>query len=434
MTSELLVYVDLNGKAVLAGQLWSHFRNGRQSATFQYGPDWIRHKGAFSLDPSLPLASGAFQTAPDRALFGGLGDSAPDTWGRMLMRRAERRAAKREERAPNALSEVNFLCLVDDEARQGALRFRQGENGPWLTTPPERRIPPLVDLPQLLAASTRVIAESDDDDDLRLLLAPGASLGGARPKASVRDRDGMLSIAKFPHPNDDYPLPVWEAVALDLARRAGIPTCPTRIETIADRPVMVTKRFDRDAAGRVPFMSAMTFLQAADREPRSYLEIADIIRQNGYRADLHQLWRRMVFNVLISNVDDHMRNHGFLYDGAAWKLSPAYDLNPVPGDVAPRFHASAFDVEDRTGSLKLVQSVAAYFDLRQAEADQVVFEVGQAVQTWRQVAAQYGLRESDITRMESAFEHKDLALALQISPAAPSSASSPQASPKRRRP
>jgi len=326
------------------------------------------------------------------------------------MRRAERRRAEREGQTPRTVKEIDFLLLVDDEARQGALRFAEREGGPFLAEQAATKIPPLIELPRLLSAAEHVMDDKDSDEDLRLLLAPGSSLGGARPKASVRDRDGHLAIAKFPNKGDEVNTVLWEAVALTLAEKAGIPVPAWRLETVADRPVLLLRRFDREEGTRVPFLSAMSMLDAKDNEARSYLEFVDILRQHGAapKEDMHALWRRIVFSILISNTDDHLRNHGFLWAGpAGWRLSPAYDLNPVPTDIKPRVLTTAIDLDDGTASLQLALKVASYFELAADEARQIAAEVGKAVATWRKVASKLGLTPAEIDRMASAFEHED---------------------------
>jgi serine/threonine-protein kinase HipA len=265
MERALFVYVGLGGVAHLAGRLWARARKERESATFEYDTSWLAHSERFALEPALSLFSGPQHTPAGRALFGALGDSAPDRWGRVLMQRAERRAAKKEGRAPHTLLEADYLLRVDDEARLGALRFAEREGGPFLAVGGPSRIPPPVDLPRLLRASKHVASETDSDEDLRLLLAPGSSLGGARPKASLRDRDGQLAIAKFPHKNDDIDVERWEAVALALAGKAGISVPEWRIEDVAGRSVLVLRRFDRKPGCRIPFLSAMSMLGADDR-------------------------------------------------------------------------------------------------------------------------------------------------------------------------
>jgi len=410
---ELLVYVDLDGVSHRVGRLWSHWRRNRESATFEYDHDWLAHAERFALEPALALGPGPFHTAPGRALFGAIGDSAPDRWGRTLMRRAERHRARAARETPRTLCEIDFLLMVDDEARQGALRFAEQEGGPFLAAYGASRIPPLIELPRLLAAAEHVIATAVDNvaDDLRLLLAPGSSLGGARPKASIRDRDGELAIAKFPHQGDEWDQVRWEAVALALARRAGITVPHWRLEEVAGRKVLILRRFDRQRDVRIPYLSAMSMLGAQDNEHRSYLEIVDALRRHGAhaKADMRELWRRIVFTVLISNTDDHLRNHGFLYAGPeGWTLSPAFDLNPVPRDVSPRVLSTAIDLENTDASLALAYEIAAYCGLTEKDGRAIAGEVGAAVAGWRDEAQLLGLSQADCTRMASAFEHEDL--------------------------
>jgi serine/threonine-protein kinase HipA len=417
MDRAILVYADLLGSPVLVGRLWARARGARESATFEYDSKWLQHTERFSLEPALTLDPGPQHTASGRALFGAIGDSAPDRWGRALMRRNERARAEREGSSPRTLMEVDFLMMVDDEARQGALRFAESEGGPFLASSASSRVPPLVELPKLLRASERVVGETESDEDLRLLLAPGSSLGGARPKASIRDRDGTLTIAKFPHKDDDINVEEWEAVALTLAGNAGIRVPKWRIETVARRTVLLLGRFDRSGGTRLPFLSAMSMLGATDNEPHSYLEIVDAIRRYGSEPgrDTQELWRRIVFNVLISNDDDHLRNHGFLYEtGRGWRLSPAYDLNPIPLDVRPRVLSLAITLDDATANLGLAFEVAEYFGISADEAQRIAGEVGRAVSQWREAAGRVGLEGRPIDRMASAFEHEDLRQSLEL--------------------
>jgi serine/threonine-protein kinase HipA len=421
MDKEVLVYLDLQGTAHLVGRLWARMRKDRESATFEYDQSWLAHPERFSLEPALKLGPGPFHTPSDQPLFGAIGDSAPDRWGRVLMRRAERRRAERDGQTTRTVREIDYLLMVDDEARQGALRFAEREGGPFLAEQGPPKIPPLIELPRLLSAVERVLSDTDSDDDLRLLLAPGSSLGGARPKASVLDRDGHLAIAKFPNKGDEVNAVLWEAVALTLAAKAGIPVPAWRLEIVADRPVLLLRRFDREDGTRVPFLSAMSMLDAKDNQARSYLEFVDVLRQHGAapKEDMHALWRRIVFSILISNTDDHLRNHGFLWAGpAGWRLSPAYDLNPMPTDIKPRVLTTAIDLDDGTASLKLALKVASYFELSEHEAHKIAKQVGQAVAPWRQVSKKFGLTPAEINRMASAFEHDDLTSATVGAPAA----------------
>jgi len=411
METEVFVYADLGGSPILVGRLWARARGQRENASFEYDEGWLSHEDRFALEPALKLGPGPFHTAGDRAIFGAMGDSAPDRWGRTLMRRAERQRAMRSGETPRSLREVDFLLRVDDEVRQGALRFSTSEGGPFLAEEAGMRIPPLVKLPQLLSAAEKIADERETAEELRLLLAPGSSLGGARPKASVRDRDDHLLIAKFSRRDDEIDIVRWEAMALSLARRAGVEVPDWRVENVGSGLVLLLRRFDRSEGSRIPFLSAMSMLDARDNERRSYLELVDALRQQGASptADMHALWRRVVFNILISNTDDHLRNHGFLYESAdGWRLSPAYDLNPVPADIKPRVLATDIDLDDGTASLRLAMSVAEYFELDESQATEIAGEVGHAVSRWREEAAALGIPKSEINRMASAFEHEDL--------------------------
>lgn len=415
MEQLILVYVDLMGQLMKVGQLWARFRNGRESMSFEYDRSWLNNPKRFSLDPALKLVGGSFHASSDKPLFGAIDDSAPDRWGRLLMRRSERKRAEQEKRTPRALKEIDFLLMVDDEGRQGALRFKR-EEGTFLTTYEKNNIPPLISVSKLLKAASHVMQDSDTAEDLQLLLAPGSSLGGARPKSSVRDIDGHLAIAKFPRKDDDMDVIAWEAVALSLASKAGINVPEWRLELVGRRRILLSRRFDRKKNIRIPFLSAMSVLEAKDNEMHSYLEIADAIRQmsSSPKNDLEALWCRIVFNILISNVDDHLRNHAFLYCGlSGWRLSPAYDLNPTPTDIKPRILSTAIDLIDPSASLDIAMNVAHHFDLKNSEIKLILKKIGSATVLWREEAKKLKIKKTEIDRMASAFEHKDLQMALK---------------------
>jgi len=414
---EIFVSISLGVEIHLVGRLWCHSRKGRESASFEYNTSWLNYQERFALEPALGLTEGAFHTLADQSLFGAIGDSAPDRWGRVLMRRAETQRARTVGETPRALSEVDFLLGVNDEARQGALRFSDKPEGPFLSPYGQSPIPPLIDLPRLQSATERFLDEEECAEDLRILLAPGSSLGGARPKASVYDNDGNLSIAKFPRKDDEFNVVLWEAVALVLAEKSGI-TLPTwRLDKMMDKPVLLLRRFDRVGKERVPFLSAMSMLGAKDNEAHSYLEIVDALRQHGVdpAANMAELWRRIVFSIMISNTDDHLRNHGFLYERQrGWRLSPAYDMNPISIEVKPRILTTSIDYYDGTASLELALSVAENFRLSQDEAKVIIKEVSQSTGQWREVAKRFAIEKSEIDRMASAFEHRDAQMANNI--------------------
>ncbi|HKY70067.1 MAG TPA: HipA domain-containing protein, partial [Gammaproteobacteria bacterium] len=370
----------------------------------------LEHPEKFALDPALKLTEGAFHTKQGMSIFGAIGDSAPDRWGRILMRRAETVRAKSKNSALTTLFEIDYLLGVNDEVRQGALRFSMSPHETVFLAPKKKAsIPPLVELPKLLSATERFIENDESAADLKLLLGPGSSLGGARPKASVRDKDGSLAIAKFPRKDDEFNLVVWEALALTLAKKAGITVPSWRLETILEKPVLIIKRFDRDNGQRIPFLSAMSMLGAADNEQHSYLEMAYALVQNGAAPDedMTQLWRRIIFTVMISNTDDHLRNHGFIYQRyKGWRLCPAYDLNPTPIEIRPRILTTAIDFYDTTASLETAMSVAKEFRLQKEQALSLIKEVGSAVKQWRQVASELGLSKRECDQMSSAFQYE----------------------------
>ncbi|HIJ37682.1 MAG TPA: type II toxin-antitoxin system HipA family toxin [Rhodospirillaceae bacterium] len=416
---EIEVHASLNGRTHRVGVLRVMVRGGRNTATFGYDPAWRDVPGHFSLEPALLVGEGVFSLDKGREMFASIGDSAPDIWGRRLMQRMERRRAKADGRATRSLTEADYLLGVADVARLGALRFRRFGDGDFLSPlRPGHSVPPLIDLPRLLSVTERVLRDEETDEDLLLLLAPGSSLGGARPKASVTDDDGQLAIAKFPKEVDDYSVETWEEVALRLADLAQIRTAEHRLEWVGGKPVLLSRRFDRDQHGiRFPFLSAMSMLNMVDGDHGSYPELVDGLRSygNDTARDAAELYRRMVFNILVSNVDDHLRNHGFLWQGElGWKLSPAYDLNPVPVDVKAHILSTNVSLDEGTCSIELARESAEYFGLSLAEADAIIGGVAGATRRWREVAAEVGARKAEINRMDSAFQHEALEIALKL--------------------
>lgn len=411
---DIEVHIDLEGNTQPVGLLRRPAVRGRINAvTFEYGDTWLDNSNRFALEPALRVTPGIFARAGADQLFGAFADSAPDSWGRRLIQRAERHRAAQEGRAVRALAEADYLLGVSDIARLGALRFRRPSDDAF-QAPPGSGVPPLIELPRLLQSSDRIARDEDTDADLNTILGPGSSLGGARPKASVVD-GGHLSIAKFPKETDEYSLETWEEIALRLAERAGIETPNHRLVNVAGRSVLLSQRFDRIGRTRIPFLSAMAMTGLRDEQRSSYPELVDVLAQHGAnaRGQAAGLYRRMVFNVLISNVDDHLRNHGFLIlDGTGWVLSPAYDLNPTPVDLKARILTTSIDLDDGTCSLELVQSVCAYFGLNIRRAREILKQVAVAVAQWRRVAASAGVRQRQADRMASAFEHDDLRQAL----------------------
>ncbi len=323
------------------------------------------------------------------------------------MRRYEAQIAKDENRSPRTLNEIDYLLYVNYCARQGALRFRTEDNNDFLFPGNLKSIPPLVNLTKLLAATEKVVDFEERNSDLQLLLAPGSSLGGARPKASVIDKDGNLCIAKFPKKDDYTNNVLWEAVALTLAKKCGLNVQEWSLHKAGKKNVIVLKRFDRNGNTRIPFLSAMSMLNVIDNDSQthSYLDIADAIRQNGAtpKEDLKELWKRIVFSILISNTDDHLRNHGFLYvNETGWKLSPLYDVNPSCDN---KNVLSTYITEfDNSQSLDLALEVCEYFEISIENAKIIILDMKNKIKNWKTVAKQFGLSKSEIDKMEVAFK------------------------------
>src|ERR1700761_5110474 len=309
--ADVEVYIDLDGTPRPVGLLRRYASRREETVTFEYDETWLADDERFSIEPALALTRGVFPPPPDQPIFGSIGDSAPDTWGRRLMQRAERRQAEREGRRVRTLGELDYLLGVADETRLGALRFRwSGEDE--FQAPVPTGVPALIELGRLLQITERILRDEETDEDLQLIFAPGSSLGGARPKASVIDQHGHLSIAKFPKETDDYSMETWEEIALRLASQAGIVTPQHELIDVAGKAVMLSRRFDRDGAIRVPFLSAMAMMGAKDGERGSYPEIVDALAQYGAqgKTDAHALYRRVVFNVL-ERVGVELNRRGF---------------------------------------------------------------------------------------------------------------------------
>ncbi|MEW8346671.1 MAG: type II toxin-antitoxin system HipA family toxin [Candidatus Thiodiazotropha taylori] len=414
--TDVEIHIDLEGQVRPLGILHRQASRRGETVTFEYDETWLGDANRFSIEPALTLTAGTFPPQAGQPIFGSIGDSAPDTWGRRLMQRAERRLAEREGRQVRTLGELHYLLGVADETRLGALRFRwRGEE--VFQAPVHDGVPALIELGRLLQITERIERDEETDEDLRLIFAPGSSLGGARPKASVIDQYGHLSIAKFPKESDDYSIETWEEIALRLAERVGIQTPEHELLQVAGKPVLLSRRFDRDNDWRIPFLSAMSMTGSRDGERGSYPELVDALTVHGAQAreDAQQLYRRVVFNVMVSNVDDHLRNHGFLWSGqGGWILSPAYDLNPTPVDVKARILTTNIDLDEGTCSVELLQETAGYFGLGDRRACTIIREVAEVTRTWQAVAAEVGARRGEITRMASAFEHEDLQAAMKL--------------------
>jgi serine/threonine-protein kinase HipA len=413
---EVDVVVQIGGEDVLAGRLWAHRRRGTESATFSYAAEYLARRDAYELDPVLALSTGQQQTPLGRSTFGAFSDCAPDRWGRRLIQRAEQRRVRHETDAERSFGEIDYLLGVRDDLRQGALRFRD-PGAPTYLADERAGVPQPVDLPKLLDAADRLERDEANETELQTLLRGGSSLGGARPKAHVLDGTTRVAIAKFPSPaSDDWDVMRWEAVALELARAAGIVVPHSRLHLIDGKAVLIVDRFDREDGQRVGYVSAMTMLEATDGDRGSYLDIADVIERHSVRAseDLRQLWRRIAFSILISNTDDHLRNHGFLRTSTAgWSLSPAFDLNPNP-QPGLKDLSTAIDYDTTAARLDVLMDVAEYFRLTGDDAHAVLRDVTQATSGWRATAQGLGLDLAAIEQMSPAFEHEQAGVAREI--------------------
>lgn len=389
------------------GRLHADATRGKEVFSFEFDASWLKHSVCRLLDPDLQLYRGPQYVSDKKPNFGVFTDSCPDRWGRVLIERRESVRAKEEKRSRRTLIESDFLLGVHDETRMGALRFKIAEDGPFLDDEPDYAAPPLTLLRELQEASWHF--ENDDDANVRkwlqILLAPGSSLGGARPKANIRKPDGSLWIAKFPSRNDRTDVGAWEAVAMTLAERCGVIVAPFEIVRYGNYATFMTRRFDRNAEGkRVHFTSAMSMLGYADGQTDgcSYLEIAEWISRYSAQAsaDLVQMWRRIVFNIAISNCDDHLRNHGFLLTEKGWRLSPAYDLNPsyYGGGLSLNITEA-----DNALDMDLAREVAPFFGVSEKDAEAIIGEVRDAVSGWRRVASKLGISREEQEMMAGAF-------------------------------
>lgn len=365
----------------------------RENTAFAYAPTWLTSPERFKVSPDLELTADYQQRkAPspgDSPFHFALADTAPDAWGRRVIARAHAKQ-RRTDPALGALSELDYLLAVDDFSRVGALRLRTGA-GQFSSSSAEgrRHTPPLIELSHMLSASRAVEQGTDTAQDLRYLQGKGTSLGGMRPKCTVIDDDGQLAIGKFPSVGDSRSVTRGEVLTMRLAQLAGIDAAPARVVEVDGMAVAIIKRFDRTADGqRIPYLSAASMLQASRTEERSYVEIADLVRAHGAdpNPDLHQLWRRILFNLLVTNVDDHLQNHGFLHGGNGhWRLAPAFDINPFP-DKARESKTWLSEQDGPVVDSAMLVARSAYFSLTPSQAQGILDEVRQAVSGWKTVA------------------------------------------------
>lgn len=401
------------GEPLLMGTLHSERLKGKEIFSFEYAKHWLQNGLAQIIDPSLQLYEGLHYLQEEKDNFGIFLDSSPDRWGRILMRRREAALSRIEERPEQKLFETDYLLGVYDGHRMGGLRFKLDENGPFLDNNNDMSSPPWASLRELEQISLR-LEEDDVVEDpeylkwLSMLIAPGASLGGARPKASIVDNEGGLWIAKFPSGNDQGDIGGWEIVTYELAIAAGIHMAESKAQKFSsEHYTFLTKRFDRTANGeRIHFASAMTMLSYKDGQDHvdgaSYLELVEFIQSHGANVtkDLEQLWRRIVFSICVTNTDDHLRNHGFILTDRGWVLSPAYDINPVETGTGLKLNISD---EDNSLDLDLAMEVSEFFRLSKERSTAIIEEVKTAVSKWKDVATKYGISRSEQELKAMAF-------------------------------
>jgi len=409
--------VSLGEHAMPVGTLTYSRQGGRENTLFVYDDAWLENENRFEISPDLPLARERYfhkaATRSDSIFHFAIADTEPDGWGCKVIARdyAKRRKAG-ELQAGTGLTEMDYLLGVDDIGRMGALRFRNAE-GEFVRTPQhgERGIPPILELTQIISASHAVERGTETEADLAFLRGRATSLGGMRPKCALIDEDGLLAIGKFPSVGDDRAVTKAEVLALRLAAAAGIEAAQARVIHSDGIPVALIRRFDRAKGGRIPYLSAASMLQASREEEHSYSEIAERILSVSpdARRDLAELWRRIVFNLLITNVDDHLNNHGFLHTGhGQWKLAPAFDLNPFP-DKGREPKTWLTEETGPTGKIEDVMGAAGYFHLAADDALKILGEVHGAVSQWRQVARDpaVGMTAGEAAAFEAAFEHEE---------------------------
>lgn len=408
---QVILDADLTPQPLKIGVLHHASGRGQDVFSFEYDDDWLRRADAFQIDPDLQLHGGEVYPANTQGRFRVFMDSAPDRWGRVLLERREVMAARAEGRPPRTLTDWDFLLGVHDSCRMGALRFRRSASSPYLDNDRARSAPPVTSLRELEAAALAFEAAGASDHPeyrqwLTALLAPGTSLGGARPKANFTDADGSLWIAKFPSRQDRRDIGAWEYVTQLLGRSAGIEFPEARLLRLGgDYRTYASRRFDRTREGRRRFfVSALTLLQKDDGAGGSYLELAEFLNFRGsthhIRDDLKRLWTRLVFNLAVGNRDDHLRNHGFILENGGWRLAPAYDVNPSPDQTE---HALAIDEANPSPDLALALETSEYYGLEEPEARAIRDRVLGVVATWRTVAQQNGIPRGEIEQMSRAF-------------------------------
>ncbi len=404
----IYVYFDNNNEPILMGVLFSLYDNGKEIITFEYDENWLKTNMAMiNFDPNLSFYSGRQYLPQSKQIFGMFSDCCPDRWGRKLIDRKEEMLARELNKKPKKMNETDYLLGVYDEGRMGALRFSLEKNGKFLENDKMLATPPMTSLRELEEAVRGLETEKSSNVSkwINQLIAPGTSLGGARPKASVQDLDGSLWIAKFPSKNDDVNIGAWEMVVHELAKLCGLNVPEAKIMNLSEYgSTYLSKRFDRQNDKRIHFASAMTLLDKNDGDRASYLDIAGIITSNSPtpKEDLFELWKRIVFSIAVSNTDDHLRNHGFLLQDNLWKLAPMYDVNP---NVYGSNLSLNINTSESYLDFKTTISSAKYFGISEVKAKEEIKNIVEVVtKNWRSLAQKYSIHREEIERMSPAFE------------------------------
>ena len=415
---EVLIYADWFQEPIFLGTLYCVFGNGKSVYSFEYSKEWLSRFSHISLDPDLYNTPGRQYVPNNKTFFGFLSDCLPDRWGRKLLIRKEAVLAEKENRIERQLNDYDFLTGINDETRMGALRFKKSKDGSFISSNDNYNVPPFENLRKLEQASLAFEkTEFTDDKALKLLLDPGSSLGGARPKATVKDTNGILWIAKFPSHRDEYNMGAWEKITSDLARMAGLNIPETLKKDFNDNgSTFMTKRFDRvyekGKVERVHCASALTMLGKTDgannKDGSSYLELVDFIKSNSIQpnTDLEELWNRIVFSILVSNTDDHLRNHNFILTEKGWKLAPLFDVNPNPLGKELSLNITENNNQKR---LSLALDTAKYYNLSLDKAKENAIRIATVVKdNWKTLAKSNGCSNAEIERMKKAFEDETI--------------------------
>lgn len=406
--TNIFVYAHWNTEPQSIGVLSFHQSGGRQYFDFEYDKNWLHSRERLFLDPEIQWYSGKQFSSSGN--FGIFTDSMPDTWGRTLMRRRSAILAKDQGKAAPKLGELEYLLGVYDPTRMGALRFKLDPQGPFLDNTHQYPTPQWAQLREL-EEGIRILESDSSDEEIRnwlkILLAPGSSLGGARPKSNVLDTDNQLWIAKFPSKEDTVDKGAWEYLTYQLAIQAGIKMSSSKILNCgSNHHTFLTRRFDRDGNTRIHFVSAMTMTEHNEAELRlneaSYLELVECIENHSSNPsqDLEELWRRIVFNICTSNTDDHLRNHGFILDRGGWRLSPAYDINPSVDKAGLSLN---IDLHSNELDIELARSVSEFFRLSSKKSFEIIDDVQSSVRQWRSVACNIGISRKECEELAPAF-------------------------------